>query len=465
MSSRYARIADRARARSPPRHVINWLGNCSAPFSCELLSTSRAVHTVQNGRAKLRQGIWWRSCNGTRSPLTLHAMRCPSPTVSAGDVQRRQPNQTSSPLLRRPARAAAHRSRHGTSAGTSSTPAAASSPARKPSAVPVQISALSSVRWISPPPHRLHRAASPSNGSAFAPQREQIRRVLRRRANSSCATTMFTTISGPLLRSARIVSSASACARVRGNPSSTNPPAVSDSRRRARTIAIMVASSTSFPCSMVALTWSPSGVGVWIASRKMSPVEIFGRFRSRASRSARVLFPAPGGPIMTMFILSRPPDWWPVPDEEAARCMCLAENSRGARRPHALIFSSVSQWDGAGRTGALVDVQRDLVNLVGLVPCAFVDPADGFVVRSLGQTGRFTGLRICPGVQEGNAFGRFKCEIAPTLGTCRPCGRSDRPASFKHLGQHRQIACRLQQRCFQPFVAGVSCDTVAQNRQ
>ena len=46
--------------------------------------------------------------------------------------------------------------------------------------------------------------------------------------------------------------------------------------------------------------FAASAVGFFsrIASRRMSPVEIFNRPRSRANRPACVPFPAPGGPIM-----------------------------------------------------------------------------------------------------------------------------------------------------------------------
>jgi hypothetical protein len=46
--------------------------------------------------------------------------------------------------------------------------------------------------------------------------------------------------------------------------------------------------------------------------------------------------------------------------------------------------------DEGARVRNSFDLQRDLVNLVGLVPCAFVDAADCFLARSLGQTEHFT---------------------------------------------------------------------------
>ena len=63
----------------------------------------------------------------------------------------------------------------------------------------------------------------------------------------------------------------------------------------------MISSLTSSPRSMTALARSPSSVFAWTASRRMSPVEIFGMPRTRATRSACVPFPHPGGPIMIRF--------------------------------------------------------------------------------------------------------------------------------------------------------------------
>ena len=66
-------------------------------------------------------------------------------------------------------------------------------------------------------------------------------------------------------------------------------------------MAIIVASSTSSPRSIRALASSATGFRSLIASRRMSPVEIFGSPRSRANRPACVPLPAPGGPIMITF--------------------------------------------------------------------------------------------------------------------------------------------------------------------
>src|SRR2546421_10071657 len=62
----------------------------------------------------------------------------------------------------------------------------------------------------------------------------------------------------------------------------------------------MTASGTSFPSSMNFLASRPSGVPVWTAARRMSPVVIFGS----PSRCARILpcvpFPEPGAPKRRM---------------------------------------------------------------------------------------------------------------------------------------------------------------------
>ncbi|MNC85171.1 hypothetical protein D3C83_07560 [compost metagenome] len=157
---------------------------------------------------------------------------------------------------------------------------------------------LSSARCTSSPPHAPHCSAA---GSALAPHFTQIRRIPSRRTSSCCGTCTSTTISGPLLRSRMMASSASAWATVRGKPSSTNPQRASGRSSRSRTMAIIVSSSTRSPRSMRALASSATGLPSRIASRRMSPVEIFGSARSPASRPACVPLPAPGAPIMITF--------------------------------------------------------------------------------------------------------------------------------------------------------------------
>src|SRR3954468_13532995 len=66
-------------------------------------------------------------------------------------------------------------------------------------------------------------------------------------------------------------------------------------------MAIIVASSTSLPASTSAFAATATGCPSRAISRRMSPVEIFSRPRSRANRPAWVPFPAPGGPIMMTF--------------------------------------------------------------------------------------------------------------------------------------------------------------------
>ena len=124
-------------------------------------------------------------------------------------------------------------------------------------------------------------------------------RVDRRRTSSASGTTISTTISGS--RSFTISSSAAAWATVRGNPSSTNPLRASLWSSRSRTIPIITSSLTSSPRAMIALARLPISVPLCTASRRMSPVEIFGIPRLRANCSAWVPLPAPGGPSMIRF--------------------------------------------------------------------------------------------------------------------------------------------------------------------
>ena len=56
---------------------------------------------------------------------------------------------------------------------------------------------------------------------------------------------------------------------------------------------------------MIALARLPISVPLCTASRRMSPVEIFGIPRLLANRSACVPLPAPGGPSMIRFSAKR----------------------------------------------------------------------------------------------------------------------------------------------------------------
>jgi hypothetical protein len=118
----------------------------------------------------------------------------------------------------------------------------------------------------------------------LAPQSWQINRVLSRRTSSGSGTTTSITMSGS--RSVMISSSAVACATVRGKPSRMNPFRASERSSRSRTIPIITSSLTSSPRSMIALARMPMSVPSWTAARSISPVEIFGIPRLRASRSA-----------------------------------------------------------------------------------------------------------------------------------------------------------------------------------
>jgi hypothetical protein len=84
-------------------------------------------------------------------------------------------------------------------------------------------------------------------------------------------------------------SSADACATVRGKPSSTNPPHRIARSSRSRTIPIITSSPTSSPRSMTRLARRADLGPACTASRRMSPVEIFGIPRLREAFGLRAL--------------------------------------------------------------------------------------------------------------------------------------------------------------------------------
>src|SRR3989454_542114 len=125
-------------------------------------------------------------------------------------------------------------------------------------------------------------------------------RAVSRRTSSSSGTSSSRMWFKRWPRSARVRSTSSAWAAVRGKPSSTAPCCASGFASSSLIRARMTASGTSLPSSMNFLASRPSGVPVWTAARRMSPVVIFGS----PSRSARILpcvpFPEPGAPKRRM---------------------------------------------------------------------------------------------------------------------------------------------------------------------
>src|SRR6266508_4053747 len=119
------------------------------------------------------------------------------------------------------------------------------------------------------------------------------------RNSSSSVTSKFSAASSGVSSSARRRSSASACATVRGNPSSTKPAPQSGSARRPITMAITTSSGTRSPRSMYCWAVRPRAVPSATLARKMSPVATSAQPKCSAMRTAWVPLPAPGGPIST----------------------------------------------------------------------------------------------------------------------------------------------------------------------
>ena len=88
------------------------------------------------------------------------------------------------------------------------------------------------------------------------PQSSQMRRPVRRLNSTPRSRFSRTTASSGCPRSASILASASAWARLRGKPSRMKPLAASGCARRSRIMPSTMASSTSLPASMAALARS-----------------------------------------------------------------------------------------------------------------------------------------------------------------------------------------------------------------
>src|SRR3989304_5182195 len=130
----------------------------------------------------------------------------------------------------------------------------------------------------------------------MAPQPRQSQRPPRRRTSSSSGAVMLRARSMALLAFARASSRATACARLRGKPSSTKPAAASGPPMRSTSMRMTSSSGTRAPSSMYFFAVRPSTVPAAPASRSMSPVETC----SQPLRSARMLacvpLPVPGAP-------------------------------------------------------------------------------------------------------------------------------------------------------------------------
>src|SRR2546430_12578245 len=125
-------------------------------------------------------------------------------------------------------------------------------------------------------------------------------RPVIRRTNSSSGTSSKRMWLRRCPCPARVRSTSSAWAAVRGNPSSTAPCCASGLASSSLIMLRITLSGTSFPSSMYFFASRPSGVSAFTAPRRMSPVVIFGR----PSRSARIFpwvpLPEPGAPNRRM---------------------------------------------------------------------------------------------------------------------------------------------------------------------
>src|SRR3954465_10281157 len=128
-------------------------------------------------------------------------------------------------------------------------------------------------------------------------------------------------------------SSDSACCTLRGKPSSRKPSAQSGPSMQARIIPMITSSGTRSPRSMYSLACLPSSVPFLTCSRSMSPVAMYGRWKSSVTRAACVPLPAPGGP--SRMRLSS--DMRAMDDFESAPCSRRAK--RGILLQEALVVA------------------------------------------------------------------------------------------------------------------------------
>src|SRR5258706_5107873 len=99
-----------------------------------------------------------------------------------------------------------------------------------------------------------------------------------------------------------MASSASACGRVRGKPSSSTPSLASGSARRDSMTRTTSSSGTRSPAAMIGATSLPSGVPLLASLRSISPVETWGRAKRSVMKWAWVPLPPPGGPNRMVII-------------------------------------------------------------------------------------------------------------------------------------------------------------------
>ena len=204
-------------------------------------------------------------------------------------------------------------------------------------------SARSSSRWYRSQASPVLLHGEPSYGLDVSwnerPHPRQIQRPARRRISSSRGTSNEMTLSSGAPTSASMPSRASACAMVRGKPSSMKSSVRPVSA--SRIMPMTTASGTRSPASMNVLASTPSGVPSATAARSRSPVDRCSSPRSLRN-SACVPLPAPGGPnstrraiagiLRTSASSAGPPSgaWCRVrrPPRSAARCRRRARRTR-----------------------------------------------------------------------------------------------------------------------------------------
>src|SRR4051812_32124485 len=126
-------------------------------------------------------------------------------------------------------------------------------------------------------------------------------RLSSRSTATPCGTWSSNTTVSSRSRSESIRSSASACAYVRGNPSSTKPSSASSCAIRSTISSIIRSSGTSPPLSRMGCTRCPSGERSATAARSMSPVPMYASPYSFASRFPWVPLPDPWSPRRRTF--------------------------------------------------------------------------------------------------------------------------------------------------------------------
>src|SRR5437870_8975245 len=127
-----------------------------------------------------------------------------------------------------------------------------------------------------------------------------VARPVIRRTSSSSGTSSSRMWLSRWPRSPKVRSTSSACAAVRGKPSSTAPVHASGFASSSLMRLRMTLSGTSLPLSMNFLASRPSGVPAFTAARSRSPVVILGKPSRSASSFPWVPLPEPGAPKRRM---------------------------------------------------------------------------------------------------------------------------------------------------------------------